>query len=78
MGKKAKEHRKKVAKRNRILAQERQRYEKVTKKLISEMQNTYAETEDSYNTNLLSSPLNGPLSLPNFNDAPIIQNGPQI
>jgi len=34
MGKKAKEHRKKVEKRNRIIAQERQRFEKAQKELF--------------------------------------------
>jgi hypothetical protein len=80
MGKKAKEHRKKVEKRNRIIAQERQRYEKMTKELISRMQTAQSETESLYESNIMSSPLSGPLSLPNFGDSttPIIQNGPQI
>ncbi len=37
MGKKAKEHRKKVAKRNNLIAQERKRFEKMQKEMLMKL-----------------------------------------
>jgi hypothetical protein len=80
MGKKAKEHRKKVAKRNRIIAQERQRYEKLTNQIIQEMQSATNESDNLYNSGLNLPLLSGPLSLPNFTEDinTTIQSGPQV
>ena len=80
MGKKAKEHRKKVAKRNRIIAQDKKRYEKLTKEMFSKI---LAEQEQQFKSldptmNLFDT--NGPLSIPTTQVIPnsIIQSGPQI
>ncbi len=79
MGKKAKEHRKKVAKRNRIIQQERKRYEKITKELFNQIRMSNEESSSPYDSTLVSAPLTGPLSLPNFDSNPTtIQSGPQI
>jgi hypothetical protein len=79
MGKRAKEHRKKVAKRNRIIAQERKRYEKITKELFEQFKNS-KESFDSIDTALGENPLSGPLNLPTMVELPnpTIQVGPQI
>ncbi len=79
MGKKAKEHRKKVAKRNRIIAQERKRYEKVTQQLLDKM-NTMEGDKNTIESTLTGLPLSGPFSNTSFMEQPkpIIPTGPQI
>lgn len=76
MGKKAKEHRKKVAKRNRILTQERRRFEKVTQQLVDQMKSMESDKKVVESGLALS----GPFSNTSFMEptTPIIPSGPQI
>lgn len=82
MGKKAKEHRKKVAKRNRILAQERRRYEKMTEAMINRMYESKNSGLD-ITSNINLPKLDGPLMIPpteqiSTTPTPTILNGPLI
>jgi hypothetical protein len=79
MGKKAKEHRKKVAKRNRIIQQERKRFEKQAQEMFNKIYNEQMSTP-SLDTSFNFPNLNGPLIVPPTE--PIVNstilNGPQI
>jgi hypothetical protein len=82
MGKKAKEHRKKVEKRNRMIEQERRRFEKVTQNLIERMkQETQSQSSSMFPSSFNLSNLEGPLMVPPTQDITsnsTILNGPQI
>ena len=64
MGKKAKEHRKKVAKRNRIIAQEMKRYEKMSQELLNKMYSEQQSTDQAFQTSFNFPQLDGPLLIP--------------
>jgi len=76
MGKKAKEHRKKVEKRNRIIAQERQTLQKSFMKMIEDAQSKMPNGQSNVSDSTLGLPLNIPTTevIPNST----ILNGPQI
>ena len=76
MGKKAKEHRKKVEKRNRIILQERNRMQKNFLKMLEEAQNKFPEIDTNIGNSTLGLPLNVPITEPIPNST--ILNGPQI
>jgi hypothetical protein len=80
MGKKAKEHRKKVAKRNRIIQQERKRFEKQSQELFNQIYNEQMGStkplESSFNFPNMNGPLIVPQTEPIINST--ILNGPQI
>ena len=79
MGKKAKEHRKKVAKRNRLIQEERRRFEKMSQELMNKMyeqQNSVQPLESSFNFPNMNGPLLVPQTEPIINST--ILNGPQI
>lgn len=78
MGKKAKEHRKKVAKRNRIIAQERRRFEKMSQELLNQM---YEQSKVQVSQPNFTLPnLDGPLFVPSTEpiNKPTILDGPII
>lgn len=77
MGKKAKEHRKKVAKRNRIIQQERNRFEKMSREMLEKI---YNEQNSLTQTNLNLPNLDGPLLVPQTQPMSnsTILSGPQI
>jgi len=80
MGKKAKEHRKKVAKRNRIIAQENKRFEKMSQEFLTKMYNEQQNAQKSTGISFDLPNVNGPLILPPtepFINSTIL-NGPQI
>jgi len=62
MGKKAKEHRKKVEKRNRLIEQQRKQFEKMSKEFINKMKIQQDEIEKS----------NQIINLPNFDDSTVV------
>lgn len=78
MGKKAKEHRKKVAKRNRMIQQERNRFEKLANQMLNKMyaEQTGSQIQSSLNNISLEGPLLVPPTEPIINST--ILNGPQI
>jgi hypothetical protein len=78
MGKKAKEHRKKVAKRNRIIAQERKRFEKMSQELLTKMyeQSNNQSTQPTFNLPNMDGPLFVPTTEPIINST--VQSGPII
>lgn len=78
MGKKAKEHRKKVAKRNRIIAQERKRFEKMSQEFLTKM---YEQSTSQTNQPTFALPnMDGPLFVPPTEpmNTTTVLNGPQI
>jgi hypothetical protein len=80
MGKKAKEHRKKVAKRNRIIAQERKRFEKMSQEFLTKMYNEQQSNQQSTGISFDLPNFNGPLVLPpteSISNSTIL-HGPQI
>jgi hypothetical protein len=79
MGKKAKEHRKKVAKRNRLIQEERRRFEKMSQELLNKMydqQNNTQPLENSFNFPNMNGPLLVPQTELIINST--ILSGPQI
>ena len=71
MGKKAKEHRRKVEKRNRLIQQERKRFEKQTLQMIDKLKNEQSFTETPKSGIEFPNPIE-PIS------NSILMNGPQI
>jgi hypothetical protein len=79
MGKRAKEHRKKVEKRNRIIADERKRMEKAQKEFFDMIQEE--NKKGMFNSPTMPLPtLDGPLMINTggLSINPTIMNGPKI
>lgn len=76
MGKKAKEHRKKVLKRNRIIEQERQRMQKNFMRMIEDAQSKMPDVGSSVGNSTMGLPLTVPITEPISNST--ILSGPQI
>lgn len=80
MGKKAKEHRKKVAKRNRIIAQERKRFEKMSQEFLTKMYNEQQANQHSTGISFDLPNVNGSLVVPPTESIAnsTILHGPQV
>ncbi len=78
MGKKAKEHRKKVEKRNRIIAQERKRFEKAQKEMFDIIREENSRGLFNNDPTLQIPQIDSPILFPQSDSNSTILSGPKI